>query len=59
LFAKCGARVAVIDINEMGGNETVQLINQNVKQTHHSEKIDSIFVKADVSNSEGDSFILF
>jgi len=44
LFAREGARVVCVDINEQKGKETVDMINQ--------EKRNSIFIQADVSKSE-------
>ena len=45
LFAKEGAKVAVVDIDSVGGKNTVECINH--------EKGDSFFIQADVS-SEND-----
>jgi len=42
LFVKEGAKVAVVDVDSVGGKQTVEHIN--------SKKGDSFFVKADVSN---------
>ncbi len=44
LFAKEGAKVVVVDINPVGGKETVSLIEKNNGQ--------AIFVEADVSQEE-------
>ena len=45
LFAEEGAKVAVVDIDSVGGKNTVECINH--------EKGDSFFIQADVS-SEND-----
>jgi len=45
LYAREGARVVVSDINENGGQETVQMINDQYQG-------ESIFVRADVSSPE-------
>ena len=44
LFAKEGAEVAILDINEQEGNKTIQLIKENGGK--------GIFLKTDVSNSK-------
>ena len=44
LFAKEGAKVAILDINEQEGNKTIQLIKENGGE--------GIFLKTDVSNSK-------
>ncbi len=44
LFAREGARVICVDVDEKGGIQTVDMINQ--------EKQDASFIRADVSNSE-------
>ena len=44
LFAKEGARVAIIDVDEKEGNKTIELIKQNGGE--------GIFLKTDVSNSK-------
>ena len=41
LFAKEGARIAIVDINDIGGAETIKLIKKETKQ--------AIFIHADVS----------
>ena len=42
-FAKAGAKVVVADIDEQGGNQTVELVR--------AENTDSFFIRADVSKS--------
>ena len=44
LFAKEGARVAILDVDEKEGNKTIELIKQNGGEV--------IFLKTDVSNSK-------
>ena len=44
LFAKEGARVAILDIDEKEGNKTIELIKKNGGE--------GIFIKTDVSNSK-------
>ena len=44
LFAKEGARVAILDVDEKEGNKTIELIKQNGGE--------GIFLKTDVSNSK-------
>ena len=44
LFAKEGARVAILDIDEHEGNKTIDLIKKNGGE--------GIFIKTDVSNSK-------
>ncbi|WP_342433393.1 glucose 1-dehydrogenase [Neobacillus sp. FSL H8-0543] len=43
-LAKEGVNIVVVDVNEKGGNETVELVKQS--------GVDSIFVKADVSKPD-------
>ncbi|HZH59015.1 MAG TPA: glucose 1-dehydrogenase [Metabacillus sp.] len=43
-LAQEGINIAVVDVNEKGGNETVQMVKKL--------NVDSIFIKADVSKSE-------
>jgi len=52
LFAKQGAKVVVVDINDQGGAETVAMIQEN--------GYDAIYVQADVSNgSECENMIAY
>jgi len=44
LFASEGARVICVDVDEKGGKETVEIINQG--------KQEAFFIQADVSNLE-------
>lgn len=44
LFAKQGARVVCVDMDEEGGKETLRLVNEY--------RQDAMFIKTDVSNSE-------